>query len=610
MLLKKFPYVLYFRPDPAPLIIIAVRHGRENPRVWQRRVSDSGIPFKFNHPIGRSYLIRHKSPNPGAAGVARVHLASTLLTRTVMRLGPWIPCSSGLTDEAKRRRVVRPTLPLLLLFASALPALAQLPADGRTSYARDDRIRIPFELRTGGPATRVVLYYSFDGGAWQEHDSARPGQKREFLFRADRDGPYSFATMTHFSDGTSDPARKDQLTEQRRVVIDKTPPRVLSLRPSLSADGAPGIEWDATDDNMDPKGIKLEFKWPEMSRFETIDRNVPFGPRDSRHWQMKTNDRMQVRIVATDRAGNRTESDAVYVSAKDAEKSGEFVPKRPSANGASNSVEKDVMPAAGTRASQPALHYVNTKSVSLNVNATVGPSGLTRSFLYAADEKLAWAKVKEDGPKAAPPVTAPDKPRLVPLNFVYEAKDDGLFNFIFIVENHRGPSRRVPKTGEASDVQVMVDTTKPVVEILSTRVASNGDRGAVVDIRWKATDANIAPVPIKLEYQAIRNDRPGEPNEWKAITPDWIDNTGQHTWSAPTGEAYEFLIRVTCKDRAGNEAKAESVKPVNTDLALPGVEGVDVVPGRGGVSGVGGGSVPGISGIDIGGSAPSPMKRP
>lgn len=37
VLLKKFPYVLYFRPDPAPLTIIAVRHGRENPRVWQRR---------------------------------------------------------------------------------------------------------------------------------------------------------------------------------------------------------------------------------------------------------------------------------------------------------------------------------------------------------------------------------------------------------------------------------------------------------------------------------------------------------------------------------------------------------------------------------------------
>jgi len=506
---------------------------------------------------------------------------------------------------------VRPTLPLLLLFATALPALAQLPADGRTSYARDDRIRIPFELRSGGPATKVILYFSYDGGAWQEHDSARPGQKREFLFRADRDGPYSFATMTHFSDGTSDPARKDQLTEQRRVVIDKTPPKVLSMRPSLSADGAPGVEWDVSDDNMDPKGIKLEFKWPEMSRYEVIDRNVPFGPRDSRHWQLKTNDRMQVRIVATDRAGNRTESDSVFVSGKDAEKSGDFVPKTPPLNGASSSRETDVRPAAGSKVAQPSLHYINTKKVSLKVNATVGPSGLTKSYLYAADDKLVWVKSKENGPQAAPETTAPDKPRVVPVDFEYEAKEDGLFNFIIIMVSHAGPSGRVPKTGDPGQIQVMVDTTKPVVEIISTRVATNGDRGAVVDIRWKATDANIAPVPIKLEYQAIRRNRPGDVAEWKAITPDWIDNTGQHTWSAPTGEAYEFLIRVTCKDRAGNENKFETVKPINTDLTVPGVEGVDVAPGRGGPGGgpgAGDSSIPAMSDIMIG-PAPSPAKK-
>ena len=100
-----------------------------------------------------------------------------------------------------------------------------------------------------------------------------------------------------------------------------------------------------------------------------------------------------------------------------------------------------------------------------------------------------------------------------------------------------------------------------------------------MDIRWKAQDANIAPVPIKLEYQVVRRDKPSEKGEWKAIAPDWIDNTGQYTWTAPTGEAHEFLIRVTCKDRAGNEQHMESTTPVNVDLSVPGVEAVDVVPG-------------------------------
>ena len=49
--------------------------------------------------------------------------------------------------------------------------------------------------------------------------------------------------------------------------------------------------------------------------------------------------------------------------------------------------------------------------------------------------------------------------------------------------------------------------------------------------------------------------------------------------TVPTGEAHLFRIRVTCKDRAGNEASHERSEPVNTDLFRPGVDGVDVKPG-------------------------------
>jgi hypothetical protein len=491
---------------------------------------------------------------------------------------------------------VRPALALVLLAVSAVPLWAQLPADGRTSYSRNDRIRIPFELRSGGPATKVVLYYSFDGGAWQEKDSAKPGQKREFIFQADREGPYSFATMTYFNDGTTDPPRKDQLTEQRRVVIDKTPPKILSFQSSVSADGAPGVEWDVSDDYMDPKGIKLEFQWPEMSRFEQIDKNVPFGPRDSRHWQMKPTDRMQVRLTAIDRAGNKTVSDPIWISGKDGTGAVASTPKGGGSVAPIKDKDPELTPAAGTRAAQPTLHYVNTKSIAINVNATTGPSGLTKATLWMADDKLVWKPVKEVGPKPAPPSNG-DKERKIPLNFVYEAENDGVYNFVIIVESHRGPNKRNPKTGESGDVQVVVDTTKPDVQFVGTpRVTSNGDRGAVVDIRWKATDANIAQQPIMLEYQAAGD------QAWKSITPNWVDNTGQFTWAAPTGEHYEFLIRVRCRDRAGNEASSQTVKPVNIDLTVPGVDGVDVAPGSGrGGAGAGAlGPAPGIDDIKIG----------
>jgi hypothetical protein len=479
----------------------------------------------------------------------------------------------------------------LVLFAAA-PLAAQLPADGQTSYARDARIRIPFELRTGGKATKVSLYVSYDSGPWQEYDSARQGQKKEFIFTADRDGPYAFSTMTYFSDGTTDPASKDQLVEQRRVVIDKTPPRILAFRAVTAADGAPGVEWEATDDHPDPRGIKLEFRWDGTGRFEPIDRGVPFQLRDSRHWQVKPADRMQVRLVVTDRAGNKADSDPVWVSGRDVDR-GDPVPRGPSAaSGTATGTlrDADVAPAGGRRSANPAtLHYVNNNAVALNINAEVGPSGLTKAILWWADEKLDWTKWKQEvGPKqAVEDPNNPDRTRKIPVNFVFDAPKDGTYSFIIIVENHRGQNRPNPKKGDAGDVQVVIDTTPPVVELLSTpRVSPNGDRAATVDIRWKASDANIAPMPIKLEYRPARDGHAA----WKAITPDWINNDGQFNWTAPNGEGYEFHIRVVCKDRAGNEAKDGTDrmnKPVNVDLAVPKVEWSDVVPGKGGGAGAG-----------------------
>lgn len=475
---------------------------------------------------------------------------------------------------------------MVLAMLGMLPtwAQAQLPSEGRTSFSREDRIRIPFELKSGGSAASVRLFYSLDGSAWKEFETAKAGQRREFIFRAEREGVYGFATMTTFTDGSTDPVSKDRLTEQRRVVIDRTPPKVNSLRSVLAPDGSPGIEWDVTDDNMDTRaGIKLEFRWPDMGRFEPIDKGVPFAPRDQRQWQMKPNDRMQVRVVATDKAGNKTESDPVWVSPKDGARGGDGIrdPLPPGRLLNDNPRPVDTPANAGNpglRTTQPNVIYVKTKSLTLNYNARVGQSGLLASRLYAADDKLDWTIAKEDGAKPAPPVASPDTPRIIPLKFEYAAPADGTYNFIIVAENHRGPNRRPPVKGSTGDIQVVVDTKPPVVEIISTKVSPNGDRGAVVDIRWKATDINIEPVPIMLEYRAA------DKQEWKAITADWIDNTGQHTWTAPTGESHEFHIRVRARDRAGNMGDKVTEKPVNVDLAVPQVDYSDVVPG---VSGIG-----------------------
>ena len=34
---KRFPFVIYYRVEPQAVIVIAVRHGRDNPAIWQGR---------------------------------------------------------------------------------------------------------------------------------------------------------------------------------------------------------------------------------------------------------------------------------------------------------------------------------------------------------------------------------------------------------------------------------------------------------------------------------------------------------------------------------------------------------------------------------------------
>lgn len=37
VLVDRFPYAVYYRVFPSQISVVAVAHGRRNPRVWQRR---------------------------------------------------------------------------------------------------------------------------------------------------------------------------------------------------------------------------------------------------------------------------------------------------------------------------------------------------------------------------------------------------------------------------------------------------------------------------------------------------------------------------------------------------------------------------------------------
>ena len=38
-MLRRFPYVIYYRVQPGLFLVLAVRHGRDNPAIWQARIT-------------------------------------------------------------------------------------------------------------------------------------------------------------------------------------------------------------------------------------------------------------------------------------------------------------------------------------------------------------------------------------------------------------------------------------------------------------------------------------------------------------------------------------------------------------------------------------------
>lgn len=481
---------------------------------------------------------------------------------------------------------MRIRLPIVLLLAACIVGLSaergssQNPAnDVRVSYTKLRQFFIPFKAEPNRPVTELRLFVQRNGGEWEYLTSAQPTQKG-FNFFTNQDGTYAMTVQTVFQDGTTDPTR-EQLRADLKVVIDSVPPRI-TVRPFSTSDGAAGVEWDITDEAIDAATIRLEYRWPGMVDWAPIDKGVQFRARDQRTWVLKPEQRIEIRVKASDYAKNETVSPAVTTSTTVGDNrqspmnNGGMGGSGMGNSGMGNSGLGDPVNPNRQFGTQ---HFVNSTQVKLNYNVTVGPSGIKKVTLWRQDEKQVWSKAMEkDGddlkPEKDPPAVVPgDRPRTEPLTLTHDVQKDGTYGFSIVVESRAGASGKEPKTGDAPQTTIVVDTTPPLLKMNEPKVRPNGtpDQGALVDIAWQATDKNLAPAPITLEY-AEKVDGP-----WRVIA-EKIDNTGKYTWAVPPTEPYSFYVRVKAIDRAGNMSTDTSKQNVIVDLTVPQVEIRDVTP--------------------------------
>jgi hypothetical protein len=143
-------------------------------------------------------------------------------------------------------------------------------------------------------------------------------------------------------------------------------------------------------------------------------------------------------------------------------------------------------------------------------------------------------------------------------SLVVEVKEEALYGFSMIArgKNELGKNQP-PLTGEAPQVWVCVDLTKPDVQLLGAELNIMSKTPSLV-IRWTAKDRNLGPRPITLLY-AERMEGP-----WTPIAAN-LENNGRYDWNMPGCVPPSVFVRVQAVDLMGNTGMAQT-----TTLHIPG----------------------------------------
>ena len=168
------------------------------------------------------------------------------------------------------------------------------------------------------------------------------------------------------------------------------------------------------------------------------------------------------------------------------------------------------------------------------------------------------------------PLTQETKPGHERRSLKVDLPGEGVYGLYLVVKSGAGLGKAAPKNGDFPQLRVEVDTTAPLANLFQPK--PDASQQNVLVLTWSASDRNLAPNPITLEWT---EDNKGA---WKSIARD-LPNTGSHPlppgttgsygWTLPAGIPPKVYLRLVARDKAGNFAVAETSEPVNVDLSQP-----------------------------------------
>ncbi len=205
----------------------------------------------------------------------------------------------------------------------------------------------------------------------------------------------------------------------------------------------------------------------------------------------------------------------------------------------------------------PAIRMVNNKRITLNYELKdVGVSGVSGVELWCTLDAHTWKRGE---------IVAQTNH-----SFTVEVKEEGLHGFTLLARNGSGVGKESPAVGEQPQVWVMVDYTKPTVQITSVEVGHSG-KAPTVQVHWLVKDKNLGPRPITLAY-AEQAEGP-----WTTIAAG-VENHGQFEWQPPAAAPHRMFLRVEAVDMPGNVASAQTANALRLDTAAAPLAAAPALP--------------------------------
>jgi hypothetical protein len=198
----------------------------------------------------------------------------------------------------------------------------------------------------------------------------------------------------------------------------------------------------------------------------------------------------------------------------------------------------------------PPTKLLNTRSVALDFQVTkVGLSPVKAVELWVTrDGGKTWEKCDRVEGARSPFRTRIPGP-------------DGVYGFKLVFESESGMRTAEPKSRQAPDQVLELDTTPPTVRVFPVQAIPN--QSGTVLISWDAVDPHIDHATVRLEYSL-------DARQWHLITTGkQVTVKGRFAWKVPNELPPKLFLRVSASDMAGNTGVAQTSEQMSIDLVAP-----------------------------------------